>query len=304
MSGGARFTLLASRFVIPPPPPRKVASPAKAGTFLFAATCVLIAAPAVAQAPAVVNGTLETRAATQSIEREIAAVGARVTGAAWVGYAVAVNGSDREAGCWAADGNTGRTRVGPLKLEGSETIAVLYRIADRDVARIRVASLECPLDTGGLTLHWLTGVRAADSVDWLALLAADGSRRVANTATMAIALHADARATERLIALARDGKTSAVRGTALFWVAQRAGDKATGTLTQALEDPETEVRKKAVFALSQLPKDEGVPRLIDVARNHRDAAVRRQAMFWLGQSRDPRALAFFEQVLRPAGTKN
>jgi hypothetical protein len=34
-----------------------------------------------------------------------------------------------------------------------------------------------------------------------------------------------------------------------------------------------------------------------VARSHRDPAVRKQAMFWLGQSRDPRALAFFEQIL-------
>jgi len=25
--------------------------------------------------------------------------------------------------------------------------------------------------------------------------------------------------------------------------------------------------------------------------------VRKQAMFWLGQSRDPRALTFFEQIL-------
>ena len=80
-------------------------------------------------------------------------------------------------------------------------------------------------------------------------------------------------------------------------MAQRAGDRAVGTITQALDDPETEIRKKAVFALSQLPKDEGVPKLIEVARSHRDAAVRKQAMFWLGQSRDPRALAFFEQVL-------
>ena len=90
---------------------------------------------------------------------------------------------------------------------------------------------------------------------------------------------------------------SDVRGAALFWVAQRAGDKAVGTITQALEDPESEIRKKAVFALSQLPKDEGVPKLIEVARTHCDPGVRKQAMFWLGQSRDPRALAFFEQVL-------
>jgi HEAT repeat protein len=262
------------------------------------AACVLAAAPAFAQTPTVVNGTVEAQATTQSVEREITALLSRVPGPAWVGYAVPVNGRDREAGCWASDGNSGRTRVGPLKLEGAETIFVLYRIADRDVQRIRVASPECPLDTNGLTLYWLTSVRPVDSIDWLTTLATDGSRRLANTATMAIALHADPRATEQLIALARNGKTGDVRGTALFWVAQRAGDKAAGTITQALEDPETEVRKKAVFALAQLPKDEGVPKLIDVARNHRDAAVRRQAMFWLGQSRDPRALEFFEQVLR------
>ena len=52
-----------------------------------------------------------------------------------------------------------------------------------------------------------------------------------------------------------------------------------------------------MFALSQLPTDDGVPRLIDVARTNRNPAVRKQAIFWLGQSRDPRALAFFEEVL-------
>ena len=62
-------------------------------------------------------------------------------------------------------------------------------------------------------------------------------------------------------------------------------------------DPDTEVKKKAVFALSQLPKDEGVPKLIDVARNNRNAIVRKQAMFWLGQSNDPRAVKFFEDIL-------
>jgi HEAT repeat protein len=52
-----------------------------------------------------------------------------------------------------------------------------------------------------------------------------------------------------------------------------------------------------VFALSQLPSDEGVPRLIHVARTHRNIEVRKLAIFWLGQSRDQRALAFFEEVL-------
>ena len=283
MSAGSLFSVLPARFVF---------------RFRFAAMCMLIAPPVLAQTPAVVNGTLETRAATQSIGREIAGLMARTPGPAWVGYAVPINGNDRQSGCWSVDGMNGRSRVGPLKLERPDTVMVLYRISGKEVEQIRVASPECPLDAGGLALHWFTGVRGADSVDYLETLAAGGSRRTGNTAVMAIALHADSRATDRLIALARDNRNTNVRGTALFWVAQRAGDKAVGTLTLALEDPETEVRKKAVFALSQLPKDEGVPKLIDVAGNHRDAAVRIQAMFWLGQSRDPRALAFFEQILR------
>jgi hypothetical protein len=40
-----------------------------------------------------------------------------------------------------------------------------------------------------------------------------------------------------------------------------------------------------------------VPLLIDQARNNKNPAVRKQAMFWLGQSKDPRALKFFEEIL-------
>ena len=56
--------------------------------------------------------------------------------------------------------------------------------------------------------------------------------------------------------------------------------------------------KKAVFALSQLPKDEAVPQLIHVAETNKDPVVRKEAFFWLGQSGDPRALTFMESVLK------
>jgi hypothetical protein len=48
-----------------------------------------------------------------------------------------------------------------------------------------------------------------------------------------------------------------------------------------------------------MPQDEGVPKLIEVATTNHNPEVRKQAMFWLGQSNDPRALAFFEKVLAP-----
>jgi HEAT repeat protein len=85
----------------------------------------------------------------------------------------------------------------------------------------------------------------------------------------------------------------------LFWLAQKAGQKVSATIAERIDqDPDTEVKKKAVFALSQLPKDEGVPLLIKVARTNTNLEVRKQAMFWLGQSKDPRAVDFFADVLR------
>jgi len=50
------------------------------------------------------------------------------------------------------------------------------------------------------------------------------------------------------------------------------------------------VKKKAVFALSQMHDADAVPRLINVAKTNKNAVVRKQAIFWLGQMNDPRAL--------------
>jgi HEAT repeat protein len=186
-----------------------------------------------------------------------------------------------------------------VRLEGASQLFVLFRVENGAVNRVRTFSEDCPLDAGGLTLHWLTGVRPADSVTVLAgFTDASSERRVADGALGALAMHAEPAALDRLAAAARQGATTHVRGQALFWLAQRAGEKAIGVISEAIaSDPETDVKRRAVFALSQLPKDEGVPRLIEVARTNTNPAVRKQAMFWLGQSRDPRALRFFEEIL-------
>ena len=263
------------------------------------ASVLLSAGTALAQTPTVVNGTADVRPLTGALDRELDALVTRTTDPMWVGYAVATNPRGGDNGCWSSrDGFT--RRVGPVKLEGSDTLYVLYRLADRRVDRIQFSSPECPLDAGGLTVRWLTGVSAAASLDWLTrFTTGESARRLQNQAVVAVALHADPAALDRLLSFARDSKDARLRGDALFWVAQRAGAKAMEAVSNAIDnDPDTEVKKKAVFALSQMPKDEGVPKMIDVARNNRNPQVRRQAMFWLGQSGDPRALQFFEEILR------
>ncbi len=85
----------------------------------------------------------------------------------------------------------------------------------------------------------------------------------------------------------------------MFWLGQAAGEAATKGLDSLASDDDMnrDVRDAAVFALSQQPHDVGVPALISIARSNKSPEVRKKAIFWLGQSNDPRALALFEELL-------
>jgi hypothetical protein len=103
-----------------------------------------------------------------------------------------------------------------------------------------------------------------------------------------------------LLRIAKDvDRPRDVRSSAIFWISGAAGEAATRGLQEVVDDPsgDREVRKSAVFSLSQRPKDEAVPALIRIARTNKDPEIRRNAIFWLGQSRDPRAVEYFEEVL-------
>ena len=103
-----------------------------------------------------------------------------------------------------------------------------------------------------------------------------------------------------LLRLARNNDVRQdTRKSAVFWLGQAAGDAATKDLAELAEDErgDQEIRESAVFALSQLRDDQGVPALIRIARTNKDPEIRRKALFWLGQSDDPRALDLFEELL-------
>jgi hypothetical protein len=103
-----------------------------------------------------------------------------------------------------------------------------------------------------------------------------------------------------LVSLARDNSVRGrIRNQAVFWLSQAAGEAAVKDLTDMVGDDslDRDVREHAVFALSQEPHDVGVPALIQIARTNKDREVRKKAFFWLGQTKDPRALALFEEVL-------
>ncbi len=86
-----------------------------------------------------------------------------------------------------------------------------------------------------------------------------------------------------------------IHSTTNFWLARGAAAKL--GVADRDDNEDDDVRSSAVFALSQQPKDVAVPRLIDLARHATHAGVRAQALFWLGQSNDTRAIDVFEEIL-------
>jgi hypothetical protein len=107
-------------------------------------------------------------------------------------------------------------------------------------------------------------------------------------------------ASERIKRVALDDRDHQVRAQALFWLAQTnapgAGEWIVGRLDA---ERDQHVREQAVFALSQL-KD-GTDWLLKILRSKRDPETIRRALFWLGQSNDPRALQEIEKILdRPS----
>ena len=257
------------------------------------------------QQPRIVNGRVSTQAAG-SLQQTFGAAVTAQTDTAWIGYSVPVADRERMMCCWSSgDGTTyisgaishgnvpccgncriepttsgttvtsqpaqaGGSPTGSIKLEGADRMVVMFRIVDRQVERVRAFSEDCELDAGGRQITWLQDVRPAESVALLSsLIGTDAERknRITNAALSALAMHAEPTAITTLERLARSHASASVRGEAIFWMGQAAGRKAAGTISDAIEkDPETEVKKRAVFALSQLPKAEGVPLLIDVAR--------------------------------------
>ena len=143
-------------------------------------------------------------------------------------------------------------------------------------------------------------VPAADAARFLLDLARNNTGRPGEEAIFPATLADSVTVWPDLLKVARDAAVpSRTRNQAVFWLSQAAGEAAVKDLADLAGDDtvDREVREHAVFALSQEPHDVGVPALIQIARSNKDPEVRRKALFWLGQTHDPRALALFEEIL-------
>jgi hypothetical protein len=145
-------------------------------TLLILLVTTLVNVAEAAAQPRVTNGDVRLTTVGGTLNRAALDALAAKSGTAWLAYAVPIVEGDR----WICDGNfsdgsrfqverraTGDPARGPggvMMLEGARQLWVLYRFDAGRVGRIRIASEDCTLDAGGLTVNWLSTVTPADSV--------------------------------------------------------------------------------------------------------------------------------------------
>ncbi|HEX5072770.1 MAG TPA: HEAT repeat domain-containing protein [Gemmatimonadaceae bacterium] len=104
---------------------------------------------------------------------------------------------------------------------------------------------------------------------------------------------------EWIMQIALDPKESVeMRKQALFWAGQNGGasTEAFANLYDKMTD--SEIKEQLIFVLSQRSKDgKALEKLMDIAKTDKDKELRSKAVFWLGQSRDPRAAKFLEDLI-------
>jgi HEAT repeats len=248
----------------------------------------------------VTNGRVDSRPFGGDLKAQIAA-----TSPAWFGYVVTTTGRHHDSCCWGGEGQYGcrlengtssasTTVAGPntpIPLEGSDRIAVLIRVDSAGIGKIRMYSVLCPLDAGGLPFTWIDNVPARASLAFLENAVRNNSNEhVADGAIAAIAQHEDREADTVLTRLTQPSQPEKIREKAVFWLGAARGPSGVVVLKQLLSNDASEhVRDKAVFALSISKDPEGINAIIHAARTDKSPHVRSQALFWLAQKAGQRA---------------
>lgn len=90
-----------------------------------------------------------------------------------------------------------------------------------------------------------------------------------------------------------------VRAAAVYPFAIRGQQAVVPEVTAIVDnDPDNNVRRRAVSGLGRLPAETAIPMLIQIARTNKNLEVQKQAVSLLTHSKDPRAIAYLETLLK------
>lgn len=264
--------------------------------FIFLALAAGLAAAQSPRQPDVTNGKVEARAVAGSLTAEFHQMEASAASPLWMAYTFpAMPGQGTMCGI--------DQHNNIVRLEGQDTLVVLFRFENRALDRVRVSSLDCQFDAGGLPFVYFTGVQPSQSVDLLTELVhtwtQSGRKSHFDSLITAIALNRDPSADRALEGMLAPSQPESLREKVLFWEASARGPSGFAIVKRVLQsDPSDQVRDKATFDIT-VSKEAGViPALVESARQDHSTRVRSQALFWLAQKAGMQQSATILQAAR------
>jgi HEAT repeat protein len=97
----------------------------------------------------------------------------------------------------------------------------------------------------------------------------------------------------------RSNEPLELRKRALFWAAQRSVLPPAELVALYDRVTDREMKEQLIYLYTQRRTEESTTKLIEIARTERDPELRKRAIFWLGQSRDPRAAQVLQELITP-----
>jgi HEAT repeat protein len=158
---------------------------------------------------------------------------------------------------------------------------------------------DVPQDLRENAIFWLGQRRPGENQQFLQdLYSQVNSEQLKEKIIFSISQHPDDEAGEWLLGIALDESESLeLRKSALFWAGQRrrVPTESLNELYGSMDD--REMREQVIFVLSQRHEAAAVDALMTIARNETDHELQKKAIFWLGQSDDPRVPEFLLELI-------
>ena len=252
----------------------------------------------------------DTQFKTEPVEQSLAATVDRARHSSdqlWLGYEIQALPGKHMSTCsdWSDSSQNDDGCCGEYRLEdnhdmhtgtngqSTQNIYLLLRYEKGDAVKVRLVPADCHLNAGGVNFDWITGVKAAESIAFLAGLVNQSpeQHRTVEGALLAISFHAVPEATRSLEQIASSSASEHTREQAAFWLGVQRGHDGFVAL-KSLENKSTDdarFREKLTFDFSQNSDPGAVDELLRMAKFDSKAKVRGQALFWIAQKAGKRA---------------
>jgi tetratricopeptide (TPR) repeat protein len=172
---------------------------------------------------------------------------------------------------------------------------------DRSVIKVEQSTFSLSVNFKGMPLLWLGRTANEPSLDLVEQLYRKAlSSDLKDELMCVVSMHDNvARRRTFLSGILSSDEGNKLRKQAAFWLGQNDDDAEAMRLLEktALNDRSAEVRKQAVFAISEMNTTTAENTLIELAQNREDTEIRKEAIFWLAQKASKRAIATLKEAL-------